>query len=385
MNHVLRCHEIRKTDFVRGEGCLLFDAEGRSWLDLESGIWAAGLGHRHPRLERAMIAQVERLVHLGTRTPSPLAELAAVDVLAAVGFGEGRCVFLSSGSEAVELGLTAARRVTGRPLLVALDASFFGSYGSAGTRPPDTWRVLDRHLGADDLDRALEDVPLDRVAAFVYEPGGSGVAHVQFHDPLLVRGLAARVRAAGGLLVVNEVTSGMGRTGAWFGFQHDALEPDVVALGKGLGGGYPVSAVALRPAVADALEGGGFRYAQSHQNDPLGCAVVREVLAVMRDEGLVERGAALGAWFLDRLALLASRHPAVHDVRGRGLLLAVEVRPDAPVDVARLYAELLEMGFLVGYYPDGRILRLDPPLVVTRDQLERFVQALDGILTRFGA
>lgn len=377
MNHVLRCHDIVKSDFVRARGCTLTDSSGREYLDFESGIWSTALGHAHPRVDRAMHAQIERVVHLGTRYPSPLAEEAALDVLDAVGIEDGKCVFLSSGSEAVELAVQAARRVTGRPLLLAFESSYFAAYGSAGAKSPDEWVLLDP--GADES--ALDAIPFDRVAAFAFEPGGSGIAFVRFPRAELVAQVERRVREAGGLLVANEVTTGMGRTGTWFGFQHYGFRPDAVALGKGLGNGYPVSAVAFRRPFAEGLEATGLRYAQSHQNDPLGCAVVREVLATFRDEGWVEKGRETGAFFLRELQRLARARPdRVREARGRGMLLALELRGAPGPGAEEVSAMLRERGFLVGCYAQGNVLRFSPALTMAREDVLRLVAALDEIL-----
>src|SRR5512138_2326363 len=143
MDHILKCHEIFKTDFVRGQNCHLYDAEGRQYVDLESGIWCTALGHNHPRINRVMETQLKNLVHLGTRYPSFLAEEAALAVLEAVGIEDGKCTFLSSGSEAVEFGVQTIRRVTQKPLLLTFQNSYLAGYGSAGQKRLDEWYLLD--------------------------------------------------------------------------------------------------------------------------------------------------------------------------------------------------------------------------------------------------
>jgi len=131
-----------------------------------------------------------------------------------------------------------------------------------------------------------------------------------------------------GLVIVNEVTTGLGRTGVWCGYRHYGLRPDIVALGKRLDNGYPVSAVVMVQDVAGSLENGAFRYAQSHQNDPLGCAIASEVIAVMREEGVVGRSNRVGTRFVRELGLLGERHRAVKEVRGKGLMIATEWEED---------------------------------------------------------
>jgi acetylornithine aminotransferase len=385
MNHILQCHDITKTDFVSGRNCRLTDAEGREFVDFESGCWSAALGYCHPRINGVMAAQIERVMHLGTRYPNALAEEAAVRVLDITGLGDGKCVLLSSGSEAVEFGVQAARRISGRPLLLTFSNSYLAAYGSGGNRRTDEWVSLDPSAGdGADPSAILDSIPFERIGGFIFEPGGSGSAAVRFPPAVLVREIARRVKAAGGLVVANEVTTGMGRTGRWFGFQHYDVRPDIVAVGKGLGNGYPVSAAAMRPEVADALERGGLHYAQSHQNDPLGAAVALEVIAIMQEERWVERGAELGAFFLGELRRLQEKHPAVKDARGRGMVLALEFRAGAAVTSATVFRALFERGFLVACSTATNHIRFDPSLTIEKDDVIALVSALDEILTARG-
>lgn len=389
MEHILQCHEIVKTDFVRGEGCYLYDSRGRKYTDFEAGIWCTALGHNHPRVQQVMHDQIEKVIHLGTRYPSELAEAAARALLEVCRLPGGKCTFLSSGSEAVEFGVQAARRVSQRPLLLTFANSYLAAYGSAGQKSPQEWIVFDWAgcTACPDPKDCTEDcpklaeLPFDRIGGFVFD-GGNAHGQVRLPPPGLVRAIARRVKEQGGLLVANEITAGMGRTGAWFGHQHYDFRPDIVAVGKGLGNGYPVSATALSRDVALALEGDGLRYAQSHQNDPLGCAVAQEVLAVMREEALVERSCRMGAAFLAALNELGQRHALIKEARGRGLMIVLEFWPAGEeLSVTSLYRRLLERGFLVGYTPAANLLRFYPALTIDEDDITRLVAALDEILS----
>jgi acetylornithine aminotransferase len=382
MTHIFDIPSLLKTDFVRGEGCRLYDAQGKSYIDLESGDWAAGLGHGHPRVNRALCEQAERLIHLGDSYLAPVTEEAAAQVLEITGMPEGKCVFLNSGSEVVEFAVQAARRVSCRPLLLGLANAYLAAFGSAGKKDPAEWLLFDAQAcaacpQAESCDPAcprIREIPFERVAAFVFEPGA---ASGQIRPPAAgpIRVLAEQVHAQGGCLAVNEVTTGMGRTGAWFGFQHYAVQPDVVGIGKILGNGYPVSAVAMRAAFAESLKESGFRYAQSHQNDPLGAAVAKEVIAVLRDEDLVARSRRLGADFLDALRVVGQHHPGVKAIRGRGMMLAIEFGP--ALSAAQVSQALRERGFLVEERPGANQLCLFPPLVLPEDDVTNFILALD--------
>lgn len=375
MTHLLSCHDIVKTDFVRAENCYLYDAQGRRYVDFESGIWCTALGHSQPRITQTMTEQLAQVMHLGTRYPNAQTETAARAVLDLVGLPSGRATFLSSGSEAVEFGAQALRRVTGRPLLLTFANSYLAAYGSAGGKQRAEWWLCDWQVEGDGLDA----IPFDQIGGFVFEPGGSGSGFVRFPPAPLVQAIVERVRAAGGWVMANEITTGMGRTGRWFGYQHYDLQPDVVALGKGLGNGYPVSAVALRSEIAMTLEQSSFRYAQSHQNDPLGCAVAQTVITLLREGAWIERGAALGASFLAGLQCL-TRYPIVKEARGRGMLLALELHPHPTFTVAAAYHALLERGFLVGYYPAGNVLRFDPALTIAEDDIAQLLETLTEML-----
>jgi acetylornithine/N-succinyldiaminopimelate aminotransferase len=386
MNHILKCHDIVKTDFLRGANCALYDSSGRRYVDFESGIWSTVLGHGHPRINQAIRAQLDQVAHLGTRYPSILAEEAARGVLDIVGIEDGKCVFLSSGSEAVHFAILSARRTTGKPLCLTFANSYLLAYDLAGGKQTGEWLLLDwQDCAGTDGCRCLDGFPFALIGAFVFEPGGSGSGFVRFPPGEVVEQLAQRVRREGGLIVANEVTTGMGRTGKWFGFQHYDIAPDIVALGKGLGNGYPVSAVAMRGDIGNRLEQGGLQYAQSHQNDPLGCAVVKEVIATLREEKWIERGNAVGAHFLEGLQHLAARHSVVKEARGRGMLLGLELYPSDRLTVQAVYRSLQEEGFLVGYYPAGNLLRFDPALTIDRKDINQLLDCLDSILQRCNA
>jgi 4-aminobutyrate aminotransferase-like enzyme len=377
-------YERVKHDMVRGEGCYLYDAAGRSYLDLEAGVWCAGLGHNHPRVNRALRRQMDQgVAHIGYRYTTAVEAAAAAALLGALNLPDGRCVFLGSGSEAVEFSLQAARCATRRPLQLTLTDTYLAAFGLAGRRRCEDWNCLDWRdcIGCrrDDCSTGchrLAPIPWDKVGVFVFEPGSSS-GRVRFPPKPLVQTLARAVQDRGGVVAVDEVTTGLGRTGAWFGFEHYGLAPDLVAAGKGLGNGYPVSAVAMTADMGETLLARGFHYAQSHQNDPMGCAVAMAVIHAVEEEKLVDRCRRTGAHFLRGLEAIRARHTMVRDVRGRGLMLAVELAPGSATDV---YRALLGRGILAGCKPEADLLRFYPPLILTEKEIDRFLDNLDGVL-----
>jgi acetylornithine/N-succinyldiaminopimelate aminotransferase len=315
----------------------------------------------------------------GTRYPNAIAEEGTLSVLDIVQFDEGKCVFPSSGSEAVEFGAQMIRRVTVKELLLTFSNSYLSAYGAAGNKKKDVLILIDLPIQPG-IRAVLDEIPYEQLGGFVFEQGGSGSGFVKFPPNAFVVEIASPIKQAGGLVMVNEVTTGMGRTGKWFGFQHYDIQPELVALGKGLGNGYPVSAVAIAQNVAQSLESSGVRYAQSHQNDPLGCAVANEVIKIMHEENWIERGAEIGSYFLSGLQSLETKHSIIKEVRGRGMLMGLELLPHSSFSSEVAYRALLEEGFLVVYYPAGNMLRFDPALTIEKQAIDLFLNSLDGIL-----
>jgi acetylornithine aminotransferase len=388
-------HEPLLDDVVRAENCHLHDSRGKRYVDLESGVWCTSIGHAHPRILRVIAEQSARIGHAGFNYSSEIVENAAREILTLVGLeddgddGGGTCVFLCSGSEAVEYGVRGAQAVIDRPLLLTMADSYFGAYGSASRRLQDEWFGFDwtacrgRRPGIDGCHEGCEHwatIPFDRIGGFVFEPGSSS-GLVRFPPEGLIRSIAAIVAENDGLVVVNEVTTGIGRTGTWFGFQHYGLSPDIVALGKGIGNGYPVSVAAFAPGVVERLGGEPLKYAQSHQNDPLGAAVALEVTRVIRDEGLIERSRDLGTTLAAGLEGIRERTGLIREVRARGLMVAIELDDDPEASVSvRTQRDLLRRGFVVGRRPGVGVLRLDPSLTIDREDIEGFLEALEAVL-----
>ncbi len=321
MKHILKCHEIIKDDMVRGENCYLYDKDDKRYVDFESGIWCTVIGHAHPRINQKMTEQISRVTHLSPRYTNYLAQEAAADLLDTISLKDGKCVFLSSGSEAVELGIIMARLITGKKSMLAFAESYLGAYGFAGRKNAD--RMTIDFNGCLTCEQAecfpdcenLKKINFDKVAAFIFEPGSSS-GKVKFPPRKLIRLLDKKIRNSGGLIVIDEVTTGLGRTGEWYGFNHYQLKPDIIAFGKGLGNGYPVSAVAVTNEIGRELENREFRYVQSHQNDPLGCTIACEVIKVIREDDLVNRSRRLGTKLIVNLTELEDRFSSVRQVRG---------------------------------------------------------------------
>jgi acetylornithine aminotransferase len=381
-------HELILSDIVRAEGCHIYDSAGTRYVDLESGVWCTSIGHGHPRIKKVIEEQYSRYGHSGFNYSGGIVEQAAAEMMALTGAQGGHCVFLCSGSEAVEYGVRLAESVLDRPLLMTMADSYFGAYGSAASREEGDWFLFDWFPCADcHFDGGCGEgcerwasIPFADIGGFMLEPGSSS-GLVRFPPAKLVRCIADRIRSDGGLLLVNEVTTGIGRTGRWFGYQHYEMKPDIVAIGKGVGNGYPVSVTTFAPGVVERLGGEPMKYAQSHQNDPVGAAVAREVVSVIREEGLIERGRGIGELLLSGLREIEARFPVVSAVRGRGPIAAVDFVdvPGAPLTVS-VHRELIERGYVTGRRPGINVIRLDPPLTIDEDDISGFLASLGEIL-----
>jgi acetylornithine aminotransferase len=281
-----------------------------------------------------------------------------------------------------------AQLVGTRPRLLTMSDSYFGAYGSAQRRLAAEWFSFD-WMECAGCAHEREDgpgcehwaaIPWDDIGGFLFEPGSSS-GLVRFPPHALVRNVVREIRRAGGLVLVNEVTTGAGRTGEWFGHRHYGMAPDFVAMGKGIGNGYPVSVAAFAPVVLERLGDRVVRYAQSHQNDPPGAAVVREVIRVIEEEGLIARGRALGERLLAGLRRIQERTAIIREVRARGLMVAVELEDDPrEARTTRIHHELVRRGYIVGRRPGVHVLRIDPSLTVEREDIDGFLATFASVL-----
>ena len=382
-------HELLLRDVVRAENCYLYDFQGKKYVDLESGVWCTSVGHAHPRILRVIADQSARIAHAGFCYSNAVVEETAREILSLVGLENGKCVFLCSGSEAVEYGVRVAQSIINRPLLMTMTDSYFGAYGSASRRQETEWFCFDwapcvacPHSGdCGDACQHWAAIPFDRIGGFLFEPGSSS-GLVRFPPDQLIRNIVRVVRESDGLVLVNEVTTGIGRTGTWFGYQHYGISPDVVALGKGIGNGYPVSVTTLGSRVIDRLSGSPVNYAQSHQNDPLGAVVAREVVRIIREGRLIERSRDLAGPLRAGLEEIRTRASRIKDIRGRGLMIALELEDDAEASfTVETHRELLRRGFVLGRRPGVNVLRLDPALTIDRRDIAAFLRTLEDVLS----
>jgi acetylornithine aminotransferase len=382
MSKIFNCtnHSIEIPNIVSCEGIYLLDGKGKRYMDLESGVWCTSLGHGNVRINSTIKKQIETFMHAGFCYSGDIVENAADSVLSVTGFENGNCVFLCSGSEAIELARQISKHVTGKKQSMTLHDSYLGSYSSVTDRKRD-WYIFNWEacMGCPHQDHCdigcekLKDIPGD-ISDFIFEPGSSS-GFVRFPPKALIQNIVAIVRSQGGKIIANEVTTGTGRTGKWFGYDHYQIKPDMVAIGKGIGNGYPVSVTAINEETVRELKKGTFRYMQSHQNDPLGAAIVKEVITIIKDEDLIPKAEIKGKRFFEMLASLKDKR-LITDVRGRGLMFAVEVCDEGTGD--RLFKELIARGYIVGNRKT--FFRIDPPLTVQEKDFYAFTNEFRSLI-----
>lgn len=384
MKHVFDCigHELKIPDIVNSEGVYITDGSGKLYMDLESGVWCISLGHSNRRVNTALKRQLDSIVQAGFSYSSLVVDEAAARVLDVTGLKGGKCVFLCSGSEAIEMGRQISRHLTGFKLSMTLHDSYLGAYSSVSDRSSGwyqfDWSACEKCPSRNDCPQEcelLEQIP-EGISEFVFEPGSSS-GFVRFPPAAMIRNLTGIVRENGGKILVNEVTTGAGRTGKWFGYQHYPIKPDLIAMGKGIGNGYPVSVAVISQDMVQDLDKKPFRYAQSHQNDPLGAVVVKEVIDSIEDYGLIKQAEQIGARLKKRLEQLVDGQ-TILGVRGRGLMLAVDVSDKKTTE--RIHNQLITEGYIVGNR--GSHLRIDPPLTIAEDEMEQFTRDFAKILQK---
>jgi 4-aminobutyrate aminotransferase len=389
---------------ARGEGVHLYDEAGRRHLDFTAGIGVTSTGHCHPRVVRAAQEQVATLIHGQYTTVMHRPLLRLTERLGEV-LPEGldSLFYLNSGSEAVEAAIRLARHATGRQNIVVFHGSFHGrtmgaaSLTTAGTKfragigplmpgaavaPfPQAYRYgwseeEATRFALKELDYLLATVsPPQDTAAFIVEPvlGEGGYVPA---PPGFLEGLRERADRHGSLLIVDEVQTGFGRTGRFWGHDHSGVRPDVLITAKGLASGFPLSAIAA-PA---ELMGRAWPGSQggTYGGNAVACAAALATLDVIQDEGLVANAAEMGARLMDGLRKVASAHPVIGDVRGLGLMVGSEFGTGDKPDTAAAQRAQQEAGkrglLLLTCGAHGNVVRMIPPLVVDATQIDEAVQ-----------
>jgi len=386
---LLNTYERNPILFVSGEGVHLRDENGNDYLDLLSGIGVNGLGYAHPAVENAIVSQSKRLIHTSNlyfhehtaELALRLTEITDLD----------RVFFTNSGTEAWEAALKLARanagrlRAQGRTIgtkFLALDHSFHGrTMGSVATTAKDKYREpfmpvmpgvdFVRFNNVDDLRAKFSS----DICGICIEPiqGEGGIHPVSQEFFAAARELCD---STGALLIADEIQSGMGRTGKWFAYQHYNILPDVTTVAKPIANGVPMGAMLCTNAAAESITPG--MHGTTFGGNPLACAVAIAVIDTIKRDNILAHINEVGAYFHDQLTLLAKRHDCITEVRGKGLMLGIEINS---ADLAqRVAAQMMERRIIINRTSET-VLRLLPPFILERQHVDTAIKAFDEIFT----
>ncbi|MES2936529.1 MAG: aspartate aminotransferase family protein [Pseudomonadota bacterium] len=415
-NHLIRYGgSFSPVIIERAQGAYVYDADGRGILDFTSGQMSAVLGHSHPEIAEVITQSARSLTHLFSGMLShPVVDLAE-KLSAITPAGLDRSMLLSTGGEANEAALKMAKLATGGWEVVGFAGSWHGMTGAAasatysagrkGYGPPSMGSFaipvphpyrpgFERNGRADwraELDYAFELVDCQssgKLAAFIAEPILSSGGIIDL-PPGYLRALKAKCEERGMLLILDEAQTGLGRTGAMFAFERDEIVPDILTLSKTLGAGLPLSAVLVSAELEERLHARGYLFYTTHVSDPLPAAVGLKVIEIVQRDGLVARAAQAGQRLRRGLEAIQSRHECVGDVRGRGLLLGMEVVQDrqskapAPQLGAAITARCLELGLsmnIVNLPGMAGVFRIAPPLTVSDPEIDLGLAILEDAI-----
>ncbi len=385
MSHVMETYGRLPVSFVSGSGATLRDEEGKAYFDALCGLAVCGLGHAHPRVAKAVADQAGTLIHTSNLYGVPLQEKLA-DRLCDLS-GMERVFFANSGAEANEAAIKIARlhghnRDINKPTAIVVDGSFHGRTMATLTATGN--RKV--RAGFDPLLSGFVRAPFDNLEA---------IANIAANNPNVVAMMVEPVLGEGGiiipeatyleglrkicddnewLLMLDEVQTGNGRTGKFFAYQHTSVTPDVVTTAKGLGNGLPIGACLARGVAASTLKPGN--HASTFGGNPLVCAAAHAVLDALTEDGLIERAAELGERIVGGLREVLQGNNQITEVRGKGLMIAVETAEPC----SQLVGKALDQGLLVNVTRDN-ILRLLPPLILSDDEADELVHRVSTLLS----
>jgi len=365
---------------VKGEGCWLWDADGNKILDMFPGWAVSGIGHCHPKVVEAVRRQVGELIHIdNTFYSEPQGVLAKL--LSERAFG-GKCFFCNSGAEANEGALKLARLHTapGKYKFITAEGSFHGrtfATVAATAQPKYHEGFLPLlpgfvYVPFNDI-AALEAAFTDEVAAVMVEPiqgeGGINVATSEYLQT--IRRLCDE---NGAVMILDEVQTGIGRTGKWFGYQHFDVQPDIITMAKALGGGVAIGAMMATEEVAASLVPG--KHASTFGGNCLACAAGVATIEAIEEDNLLQNAAEIGQYAQDKLRSLKEKHSIIDHVRGIGLMIGIQLtRPGAEI-----VSKCLEKGLRINCTHDS-VIRFMPPMIATKEQIDRAIDIFDNVLS----
>ena len=387
MSHVMHTYKRLPVTFERGEGCWLWDKQGKRYLDALAGIAVCGVGHSHPRLVKAISEQAAQLVHTSNLYEIERQEQLG-DRLAAIS-GMDEVFFCNSGCEANEAAIKVARlyghgKGIDTPAIIVLEKAFHGrtiaTLSATGSRKVQA--------GFEPLVPGFVRVPFDDLAAvrkvasnnhnvvavlveLIQGEGGINICHDDY-----LQGLREICDANGWLLMLDEVQSGIGRTGQWFAFQHSGVKPDVMTLAKGLASGVPIGACMVSGRATGVFKPGN--HGSTFGGNPLACAAALATLSIIEDEKLMANAVAIGEFINSGMRAALASHAGVREIRNKGLMIGIEL----DIECSELVKLALADGLLINVTADN-VVRLLPPLIMQRAEAQQVITQLGALITAF--
>ena len=398
-NLILKTNQFESILIERAYGSWIIDVNGKKYLDCESGMWCCNLGHNHPEITEVIKNQSSKIIHRNKGFLNPVTVKAAEKLLNFIPDDFDRVTFLNSGSEAVEFAINFAKKITKRKTVLSLQDSYLGAFGIAKDLSFTSQEKSDFKLdfpvfGTKECDdpevfiqkaNSVIDANADDIACFVLEPimVGGGVLK---SCSKFVEHICNRMKEIEALVIIDEVTTGFGRTGEKFGYELFDIAPDILALGKALGNGYPVSSVVTRSILEKKLSPSELYYAQSHQLDPLGTSIALKVVDLFESEEIIEKSKTKIANLHSFLKSLS--YPFIQEIRSYGLIFAIELQAFENLSttdlILKIKDDLLDEGVMIGYSIGKEQIRFLPPLIISGDEIkflqEKIIKVFDSIL-----
>jgi len=378
MKSILISHPYStRRSLVKAEGKYYIDDKGRKILDLESGIWCASLGHNLPEIKEIVNKQFNSLTHVAKKLLPDSINIVGEKLLEIADMN-GKCFFLNTGSEAIEFAINLAKIKIPNSRLIGFKNNYVTAYGQA-TKPEDTiditpcfkctksctpvCSVLNNKIQTNDI--------------FIFDP--FCFSRQIFIPPTkLIHVLVNEIKTKNGLLIVDEITTGMGRCGKWFAYQYFDIKPDFVVLGKSLGNGYPVSAIIFDQKIVKSVEKQNFMYYQSHQNDPLGYQIAHKVIELIEAFNYISQVEKKGAFFLNLLKNELCDFQSIIDIRGIGLMIGIQI--DKSINVEDIFAKLLRRNIFIGTSIKYNMLNIFPPYSISKEELKLSCETIKDCL-----
>jgi len=368
---------------VRGKGCYMYDTDGNEILDMFPGWAVSAIGHCHPKVVEAIRKQAGELLHIdNTFYSEPQGTLSKL--LSERAFG-GKCFYCNSGAEANEGALKLARLHTGegKYKFITAEGSFHGrtfATMTATAQPKHHEGLLPllpgfAYVPFNNIE-ALEKAFSDEVAAVLVEPiQGEGGINPATRDYL--QAIRRLCDENGAVMILDEVQTGIGRTGKWFGYQHYDVEPDIMTMAKALGGGMAIGAMMAKDEVANSLKPG--KHASTFGGNAIGCAAAIAVIEAIEEEGLLQNAIDVGTYLQEKLNELKTEHPIIDHIRGKGLMIGVVLKEPG----SEIVDKCLKKGMRINC-TQSNVLRFMPPMIVTKEQVDKALEIFENVLREMG-